>query len=399
MLVQNLRLTHPALLEPYPGASTLVLVSSQSPRSVERALQARLLFLIASPHFMQASSDEDGQSANGSLPRETSGGSVNFVTVHLHPPALWRYLLKEYGTGLRPASTSSEVAQRLKDMAAGGASRSELLSRPQRRDVSSLRSKPAAPAELASIFDWDSRSTDPRLWSILDQMSASSGLGEGSWFSSAADELSSDEIEAIRAVKTGTHTGAPDPIEARITLADLLGPPTGAGARNEVNFQNGRGETHRSRVGWGLITAQYRLPGAKFGEEVFGCVAYLEADASGSTVSRLRPVPLEMGDRRAAAMAAAASKPSKSSGDLVDSLPFKLSLTDEQRDRRDRVELPFAPTDRIYEGISTENPDLIGRSDESMGLRRGTTGQSTIYFEPDSADEEDEEDPDEDLEI
>lgn len=63
--------------------------------------------------------------------------------------------------------------------------------------------------------------------------------------------------------------------------------------------------------------------------------------------------------------------------------------------------LPFAPTDRIYEGMAADSePPTLGEGqneedEEEQGrLRRGTTGQSTIYFEPEDVDEEDDEDPD-----
>ncbi|PWN22190.1 hypothetical protein BCV69DRAFT_297490 [Microstroma glucosiphilum] len=438
-----------------PAYSRLVFVTSSPGGSLQPVLQTQLLSLISSPHFLKSQAQtESVPSAGPSSLREsssTSGTSPPLLTVQVHPPALWRRLLKVYSTSLRPASTSSEAAQQLRSTYQKGSS--EHLTAPrrlQRRDVSAARERGASSpaAELVDIFDWDARTTDPRLWSILAQLEATSDVtGDDvaghAWFTDSGNDLLGEEIEAVRPARlreANDPAATPfDPVAARVTLADLLGPPaSGASSKTSSSHNASSGVSHRSRTGWGLITSQYRLPGGKFGEEVFGCVCQLQRPGASETQaqpelldslkSRLRLVPLEMGDRRAAAESSrngamsreqksgagtsgggAAPPPQRDHSSLVDSLPFKLSLTDEQRSRRGNVDLPFAPSDRIYEGLSSEQADTIGNGRRTgggeegemgeMGLRRGTTGQSTIYFEPDSADEEDEEDPDEDLDF
>lgn len=431
-----------------------MLVTSSPGGSLQPALQTQLLSLISSPHFLKAQGQADSvPSAGPSSLRDTSSPNVAsppLLTVQVHPPALWRRLVKVYGAGLRPASTSSEVAQQLRSSYQKGTP--EHLTAPrrlQRRDASAARERgAAAPAsELVDIFDWDARPTDPRLWPILAQLEATSDVTGGEvaghdWFLDSGSDLLGEEIEAVRPARSKDATDSPttpfDPIAVRVTLADLLGPPpTGASSKTSSSHNASSGVSHRSRTGWGLITSQYRLPGGRFGEEVFGCVSQLQrqssndspaaAEEQGLLKSRLRLVPLEMGDQRAAvessrngalareqgsvagASGTPAPPPQRDHSSLVDSLPFKLSLTDEQRSRRGNVDLPFAPSDRIYEGLSSEHSDTSGSGRRTgggeegevgeMGLRRGTTGQSTIYFEPDSADEEDEEDPDEDLDF
>ncbi|CAO1637683.1 unnamed protein product [Parajaminaea phylloscopi] len=363
------------------SSSQLVLVASgPSPACVQPVLEQRLLDLISSPLFLKDS---------------LRGGAGNVLqTIQLHPPVVWRHLLGHYGARLRPATTSSRSATRLQDLAesqlvTGGASTASTFVRP--RDAASMRnsktreaSMPSDPT-LAQIFDWDAqqRSTDPRLWSLLEKLGAEAAVNApGSWLFDCREELEGEELEAIRPVDEDQTEF--DPVSARITLDDLLGPA----AR-----PHGKNTAQRRRSGWGLITSQHRLPGGKFDEEIFGCIMHLDARGD----ARLRLVPLDMSDRRSAGQsnavsavgsAASGQEPSHS---LLDSLPFNLSLTEEQKKRRDGIALPFAPTDQIYEGMSP----MDEQGDDDAGrLRRGTTGQSTIYFEPDSGDEEDEEDPD-----
>lgn len=96
---------------------------------------------------------------------------------------------------------------------------------------------------------------------------------------------------------------------------------------------------------------------------------------------RLRILGLQSGGRT---VMASASPPSPAS--LVDTLPFNLKETTQQRERRDQVPLPYAY--QISEPGPVAPPSL-----------RGTTGQSAIFFEPESDDDEDDEDPDDDLDL
>lgn len=402
------------------SGSTFVFVSSSAACSLQPKLEAQLIPALLSPHFVSTRACSSSSMASDI----TTGGSSSiagsaFLTVRLTPPAIWRHLLKEYGTGLRPSSTPVEVVQQLRDGAVRQARQPPIRNSGastsfQRRDASTLSNQRAAQvngsADLADIFGLDAkRTTDPRLWPVLAGLNSSSDVAEGSWFYDSRDNLQGEELEAVRPPK-GKEAASSltwDPINERITLSDLLGPSSSSSrsgsSSSDKRFAQGEaiGSHRRPRTGWGVITCQCRLPGGKFGEEVYGCISRLETSStstgSSGTWSRLRLVPLEMADRRAATETA--PQPAAASNGLLDSLPFNLSLTEEQRARRQNIDLPFAPSERIYEGLSRENPELVGQEAEGMGVRRGTTGRSEIYFEPDSADEEDEEDPDEDLDF
>ena len=69
---------------------------------------------------------------------------------------------------------------------------------------------------------------------------------------------------------------------------------------------------------------------------------------------------------------------------MVQSLPFNLAETKQQRERRENVPLPYT-----YQ---------LNPAQENASLR-GSTGQSAIFFEPESEDDEDDEDPDDDLDL
>lgn len=405
------------------GISRLVLVSNVPSASLQPRMEAELLSMVTSPHF--------GQSDVGSS--ASAGPSASLQILELHPPALWRHLFKQYGTGLRPASTPSHHAVQLQEEASQSASKGQQMRtslQQQRRGVGS-DAMPASKHSLA-LATLDNGSdvaqrplTDPRLWPILAQLSAQCGfLGAGCWFFEHESELVGEEVEAVRCADQRSDS-AWDSSAAKVTLADLLGPsdvgphsssrssrePARATERSRIGSQ-------RSRHGWGVIVSKHRLPGGKYGEEAFGCVCRLEgegSDANGSErdggcangasrprkSQRLRLVPLDMTDRRpVSAKTAPPGQKGDGHADLVSSLPFSLSLTEDQKARRDRVGLPFAPTDRIYEGMAADSePPRLREEDEEdeeeQGrLRRGTTGQSTIYFEPEDVDEEDDEDPD-----
>lgn len=370
------------------GYSTLYLVTSNpTSASLQPELERRFLNLIFSPQFLRTEDTAKAASTSGSL----------FQVIQLHPPAIWRHILLQYGTGLRPASTKSRVARQLNDLHSrsteGLLSNAKVL-RTQRRDVSAIRAatnrsenfEEGNASALYGLLDEDSdtRATDPRLWSILAHLSAHADLsGPGAWFNDYIDDLQGEEVEAIRPACEGDNAFI-DGENARITLQDLLG---------YTNSNRSKNETQLSRSGWGIVTSQHRLPGGKFEEEALGVVYSRQGGRT-----KLRLLPLDMKDRRSAAqMSNAGDTKNRSAGDshssLINSLPFNLSLTDEQRNRRGNVDLPFAPTDQIYEGYAARVSDAMDEAEEGK-LRRGTTGQSTIYFEPDSGDEEDEEDPD-----
>lgn len=374
------------------GFSRLVMLSSAPCKSsAQPELESKLLDMIYSPNF----SAKD-QSKNGS-------SSPLFQIVQIQPPAIWRHLLAHYGTGLRPASTTAKTAERLLEIAREAVDTNyaaRATSQVPRRDAfATLRtedpeSKLDPNPSLVQIFDWDAqqRQTDPRLWLVAGNLTSLALIGgQHSWFELHKDELEGEEIEAVRLVDVNDEVGRFwDPIEARITLSDLLGPTT---------FSTPRNAMHRRRLGWGIITSQHRLLGGKFGEEILGCVVRPFSDRHAADGARMVLVPLDMGDRRSAgqpfsggtqAQPRAGDESFASHPSLIESLPFNLLLSDEQKRRRKDVHLPFSATDRIYEGLSLQERD----EDDQIRLRRGTTGQSTIYFEPDSADEEDEEDPD-----
>ncbi|KAG8808006.1 hypothetical protein FRC18_005261 [Serendipita sp. 400] len=75
--------------------------------------------------------------------------------------------------------------------------------------------------------------------------------------------------------------------------------------------------------------------------------------------------------------------------DPTRNLPFNLSLTEEQQASRAKVPLPYAHTG---EGGS-EMQKGENKTDGQVGK------QAVIYYDPDSADDMDDEDPDEDLDL
>lgn len=392
-----------------PASRLILVISTSAPHSLQPEMAARLLDLLSASPLQYGSGGDDGAT------------SVPMQVVSLHPPALWRHLLREYGTSLRPASTSARTAQQLRDLshpsgqgraAASAAAVAALAGRrsasgapsSRRRDVASARESQHAAAtaaaqaqaqaravdeDVADLFDDQAATTDARLWSILNHLSARAQFGQGSWLNDVAGDGSSlalgEHCEALSACvgqQVSENEETWDAVEERITLRDLLGPDRSA-VGNKARRQGAKGGKGRSEgegsvdgKGWAILVSQHRLPGGKFGEEVLG----VRRRRTGA----LTLVPLDMADHRSV------SAPTTSGDDphasLVSSLPFNLSLSTEQRQRRDDVALPFVPTDRIYEGYALE--------EEGKGLVRGSTGQSTIFFEPESGDEEDDEDPD-----
>ncbi|PWN28579.1 hypothetical protein BDZ90DRAFT_152205 [Jaminaea rosea] len=416
------------LIASLPTSSRLVLtVCTSSPSSFAPIDSSRLMDLLASSPFQYRGPD-DGSSST----------SCPVQTVTLHPPSLWRHLLREYGTALRPASTLAKLAQQLRDLsspteseaAAARAAASALAGRrgqaartgkassssssSRRRDVASVREEQHATAaaeaaaraqlealdeDVAELFS-NEMQTDPRLWSILTHLAARADLGSASWLLNDVGQdgsslLEGEHIEALRASICGSDTNRQkaspgwDPVESRITLRDLLGKERAASKATKRTAKGSRSSSQHDSNGdegrgWAILISQHRLPGGKFGEEALGVRQRLHGGG-------LSLVPLDMGDHRSLREAEKNTE-GDAHASLVSSLPFNLSLTSSQRERRDDVALPFVPTDRIYEGYEREEGGHGG--EEGVGLRRGTTGQSTIYFDPESGDEEDDEDPD-----
>lgn len=114
----------------------------------------------------------------------------------------------------------------------------------------------------------------------------------------------------------------------------------------------------------GILEIHAALPGGKYTDELAGFA--LTADHT----------------LRIVALGAPTATGTDAHAELVKSLPFSLSETEGQRERRDQVPLPYAH--HVHNVGST---------------LRGTTGKSDIFFEPESDDDEDDEDPDDDLDL
>jgi elongator complex protein 5 len=74
--------------------------------------------------------------------------------------------------------------------------------------------------------------------------------------------------------------------------------------------------------------------------------------------------------------------------DPTANLSFNLSLTDEQRKQKENLVLPYLKAQQLE--VSIDNEDNSGKKANNGGL---------IYYDPDAADDFDDEDPDEDLDI
>lgn len=75
--------------------------------------------------------------------------------------------------------------------------------------------------------------------------------------------------------------------------------------------------------------------------------------------------------------------------DPTANLSFNLSLTDEQRKQKENLVLPYLKAQQLEVSIDSE--------DSKKGNNNG--GGGLIYYDPDAADDFDDEDPDEDLDI
>lgn len=82
--------------------------------------------------------------------------------------------------------------------------------------------------------------------------------------------------------------------------------------------------------------------------------------------------------------------------DPTQNIPFNLSLTASQQESRARVPLPYAHEGKLLNRKDLDMPDIYpGQpTDRSPGDKLGA-----ILYDPDSADDIDDDDPDEDLDI
>lgn len=145
-----------------------------------------------------------------------------------------------------------------------------------------------------------------------------------------------------------------------------------------------------SALSLGPVVSWHHLQG-----EARGCV-FLELHASLSSGKKMNELALcafdsakrlriKCLDTAEAAVSAPASQPD-AHGTMMQQLPFNLQETEQQRERRAQVPLPFA-----YQ--------LQDESSSMQRAWRGSTGQTSIFFEPEREDDEDDEDPDDDLDL
>ncbi|KAH9818284.1 hypothetical protein DFH28DRAFT_110287 [Melampsora americana] len=84
-----------------------------------------------------------------------------------------------------------------------------------------------------------------------------------------------------------------------------------------------------------------------------------------------------------------------SMNDLQEKVTFNLSLTEQQRIDREQVQLPFLPK-RDQDGLVIEAPgEIYDGSFQSQS--KGNSSNGLIVYEPDSADDMDDEEPDDEL--
>ncbi|PWZ00365.1 Pkinase-domain-containing protein [Testicularia cyperi] len=309
-----------------------------------------------------------------------STGTV--MTARLHSPALLRHIVKSYG--IKPPSTSAGAwdavaSDAFMDERAGGT------------------------ITAATLSDTDAEASDARFWEVLRNISTRGPLGipsyeagggapgwwaiEGCQIEALSGAVAAEQQSHQTPTPNGHNVGAFIDV---ISLADLLNP---------------------SKTGYAILELHHQARTGKSSEELVGLVSSTSSDA-------LRLVPLDMVDQRQAlgSMVAApaasglatrlsnnqAMRSSSSSatrgnaggGDahtsMMSTLPFNLSETDEQRQRRETVPLPYAYHQQQL---------LPQHTTEAGATVRGSTGNATIFFEPEQDDDEDDEDPDDDLDL
>ncbi|WFD29920.1 hypothetical protein MSPP1_000934 [Malassezia sp. CBS 17886] len=257
------------------------------------------------------------------------------VTVRVHPPEFVRHIYRTYG--LLPPTSAPPVWRAA--YAGAGLSSSTL---------------PAAGA------------ADPRFWDVVHSAARRGPLGTaqdaaGWWCVSRGARHERSRLHAADLVDAPQC--APPPV---IRADELL-----------------RDELSGDMRGVGFLELHTALPHGKHMEEF---VAYGH-DVSGDGAHRLQLIALDMQSRvpsASAALAPSAPAPADPHAALVQSLPFNLGETAEQRARREQVPLPYT--------YQLDEPP-------TQPAMRGSTGQSVIFFEPESDDDEDDEDPDDDLDV
>ena len=328
------------------GASSRLVVGIQL-GGVEASTSAGLLASLHSPLIWGPSNP--AAIASGSA----AGGTVLSATIH--PPALLRHIWKQYG--LKPPSSSPSVSKVL---------------------------------GFSSGIDeeLDKEEVDARFWDVLRNVASrgpmgvaayEAGGGAAGWW---GDESAAFESLSASHGQERENSGS-DALffsgRQLISLADLLNP---------------------SRSGYAVIELHYHSRSGKKYEEVLALIT----GQDGSVML----APLDMVDR-SALIAAPARDPNLAStsaplphtsapalagtggGDahnsMLQTLPFNLGETLDQRQRRETVRLPYA-----YH----QNPTQQGEGGAPL---RGSTGSAKIFFEPEQDDDEDDEDPDDDLDL
>lgn len=251
------------------------------------------------------------------------------LRVRLHPPALIRHLYKVYG--LSPPTSSPA----LRRAALAGAGSKE-----------GVGEEPSAP--------------DSRFWNVLHSVAGRGPLGTGTpgqdagWW--AANRASMPGWHAL-------HRSTP-PYTPILHAEQVLG------------LHSDTAELYST----GLVYLELHMAvsSGKHAEELAACT-YKQSGGQ----PRLALLALDM-ETPVQSAAPAAADPHAS---MVQTLPFNLGETTQQRARREEVALPY--TYQLH-----EQPEVAPAS-----AWRGSTGQSAIFFEPESDDDEDDDDPDDDLDL
>ncbi|SPO31832.1 related to MAP kinase [Ustilago trichophora] len=317
------------------GASSRLIVGLQM-GGIEAATCATLLSALHSPLIW-------GPTSATAAASSAAGGTVLSATIH--PPALLRHILKQYG--LKPPSSSNAVQKAL----------------------------------LGSDGDEREDEVDVRFWDLLRNVASrgpmgvpayEAGGGAQGWWSGESCAFESLSI----AHETSTDKSAEQATAGPIGLADLLS---------------------ASRTGYAFLELHYHSRNGKKHEE------FLVLSTSPSSDS-LTLLPLDTTDRAqpsssssssSSATAASSQTPGAADvhGNMISSLPFNLGETSDQRQRRETVPLPYA-----YHQASQQSSEAAEAGGAGPSLR-GNTGQAKIFFEAEEDDDEDDEDPDDDLDL
>lgn len=198
---------------------------------------------------------------------------------------------------------------------------------------------------------------DPRFWSILHSVGGRGPLGvpgeESGWWNHS-------RVACLHALDAVAAPHGPE-----LSLEQALG------------LQSDTSELYTTGVGF--LELRAALSSGKHAEELAACAHDVQPDGR----IRLRLLALDMDPGAQEAQAPAA--PADPHASMVQQLPFNLGETQQQRERREQVSLPYT-----YQLHETPTPESAWR---------GSTGKSAIFFEPESEDDEDDDDPDDDLDV